>query len=138
VREESWLIVALTRSNDETSEQADTGAGRWSIGGGGMGQRSLDMIEARRRIVDCGFVGHCHRHQPATDRIFTNQREHSLVQLFVSDFNTARAESIPLVKYSNVAWPVTSSRTRASNPLRVTRPIFLPKPRGIPRIRETD
>jgi hypothetical protein len=25
VREESWLIVALTRSNDETSEQADTG-----------------------------------------------------------------------------------------------------------------
>jgi hypothetical protein len=25
VREESWLIVALMRSNDQTSEQADTG-----------------------------------------------------------------------------------------------------------------
>jgi hypothetical protein len=98
--------------------------------GRGTGQKSLDMIEAMRRIVDGGFVGHYHRHQPATDRIFTNQRKHSLVQLSYSTLNTARAESIPLVKCSNVAWPVTSSRTRASNPLRVTRPIFIPKPRG--------
>ena len=35
---------------------------------------------------------------------------------------------------SKVAWPVTNSRIRASNPLRVTGPTFRPKPRKIPRM----
>src|SRR5262245_46645262 len=92
-------------------------------------------------IIHRRFVGYCnqwadarHRHQSPTDRVVTNDREHSLVQLFVSAFNATRAESIAPAMRSKVAWPVTNSRIRASNPLRVTGPTFRPKPRRIPRM----
>src|SRR6266481_3619819 len=58
----------------------------------------------------------------------------ALCSFSYSAFNAARADSIASAMRSNVAWPVTNSRIRASNPLRVTAPTFRPKPRNIPRM----